>query len=83
MDREQARRARLPDGLAIEAESKQRSHPEALDVFDLLLFLEDGWLAILELVHYADAVVGRAELPPPSDFEPPRARLAGTDPGIK
>jgi len=38
---------------------------------ELLLFLEDGWPACIELVHYAESTVGGS--PPLDQFAPPTA----------
>jgi hypothetical protein len=35
----------------------------------LLLFVRDGWLALLEIVYYGDSIP--VEFPPPTAFEPP------------
>jgi hypothetical protein len=54
----------------IEAESMERADTE--HVFDLLLFLDDGWLSTLELVHYGEGP-GLDEFPPTQAFDAPRA----------
>jgi hypothetical protein len=39
---------------------------------DLILFLDEGWLKTLEIVHYAGPAPD--EYPPPDDVEPPWVR---------
>lgn len=50
----------------VEASSARTREPDG--AFTLLLFLRDGWLWCLELVHYDGAP---SEFPPPEDFGPP------------
>ena len=42
--------------------------------FELLLFIEDGWLSYVEIVYYGDEPP--AEFPPPAAFEPPQVKRA-------
>jgi hypothetical protein len=60
---------------AIETQSKEREDPTR--VFDLLLWVDDGWLSSIELVAYGferheDANV----FPPPADFHRPATASA-------
>ena len=65
VDQRRAPRANVREPIPVEAESK-RGYPAR----ELLLFVEDGWLKSLELVHYEEQP-GPRTFPDPSDFSPP------------
>jgi hypothetical protein len=72
VDQIRARPSPIRGRPAIETQSKEREDPSR--IFDLLLWVEVGWLSGLELVAYGferheDANV----FPPPGEFHPPRA----------
>ena len=71
IDRERAPQSSIRRSPAIEAWSRERDDPECL--FDLLIFLDEGWLSTIELVHYGESDTGLSEFPPPDDFSPPFA----------
>jgi hypothetical protein len=71
--RQKAPRSSFDDYLAVEAETKDFGLADAESCFELLLFVRDGWLSSVELVHYGDDVSGLAEFPPPETFERPIA----------
>jgi hypothetical protein len=52
VDRERAPRSTITTSPAVEAYSKERNDPNK--AFDLLLWVEDGWLAGVEIVDYVD-----------------------------
>jgi hypothetical protein len=56
----------------IDAESKERRDP--LNAFDLLLWVEDGWLAGVEIVDYRERHGDDSpdEIPPPDQWQLPR-----------
>jgi hypothetical protein len=59
-------------GLCSPVIQTSRRVPNATDeFFELLLFLEDGWLSSLELVWYQTVVT---KFPKPDEFEPPQLR---------
>jgi hypothetical protein len=60
--------SRLRFGPVVEARSKEREDLER--VYELLVFVHDSWLSLLELVQYGEGETGPLELPPPHDFEP-------------
>ena len=68
VDRARAQPSPIRRSPAIEAVSNERDVREK--VFELLLFLEGGWLAAIELVEYGEA--RSTEFPPPSAFAPAR-----------
>lgn len=73
VDQERGPRSSIAKRPAIEAASKEREDPER--IFDLLLWVDDGWLSGMEMVEYG---FDRHEdapdtFPEPSDFEPPVA----------
>ena len=70
VDRSKARAARGLSRPAIDSTSYERSDPE--HVRELILFLDDGWLASLEVVYYG-ASPPRL-LPEPTDMGPPFVR---------
>ena len=73
VDRTAAPKSPITTRPAIEAASKEREDPER--TFDLCLWVEDGWLASMEIVEYSGNHPGRAvEFPPPSEFEPAHSR---------
>jgi hypothetical protein len=45
-------------------------------VFDLLLWVDDGWLSAIELVEYSGRHEEANVFPPPADFGPPGAGSA-------
>jgi hypothetical protein len=76
VDQTRAPQASITASPAVEAESKERDDP--LRVFDLLLWVKDGWLAGIELVEYGydrheDAPKA---FRPPMDFNDPHTRSA-------
>ena len=70
VDREPTHRAAISAGVVVETTNKHRYDSD--DWVELLLFLEDGWLSSLELVHYVNIP---SELPPVTELEPPRVRV--------
>ncbi len=77
VDQEHASRSSITSRPAIETQSKERDDPER--IFDLLLWVDDGWLSGIELVEYGFERHEDAPnvFPPPADFEPP-SRTAPT-----
>jgi hypothetical protein len=75
VDRAAAPRSKITRNPAIDAKSKQRDDP--LNAFDLLLWVEDGWLAGVEIVDYVESHGDESpdEIPPPADWQPPQPRL--------
>jgi hypothetical protein len=70
VDRRRVRPSPITARPAIEAQSKEREDPRR--IFDLLLWVDGGWLSGIELVEYGferheDANV----FPAPADFLPP------------
>jgi len=57
------------EAIPVEARSKGES-PE--DLFELLLFVEDGWLKSLEIVYFS--ATPPSAFPPPDSFHPPLVR---------
>jgi hypothetical protein len=57
--------------IPVEAQTREDDRGET---FGLLLFVDEGWLSLLEIVYYRDFIP--AEFPAPSAFEPPTARLS-------
>jgi hypothetical protein len=74
VDRTAAPRSEITGNPAIEAETKQRDDP--LLAFDLLLWVDDGWLAGVEIVDFVDRHGDQSpdEIPPAEEWEPPRVR---------
>lgn len=71
VDRNAAPRSAITRGPAIDAETKERA--DYLSAFDLILWVEDGWLAGVEIVDYVDRHGDQSpdEIPPPEKWEPP------------
>ena len=80
VDREAAPPSSITARPAIEAASNERQDP--LRVFDLLLWVEDGWLSGIEIVEYGFERHEDSpdEFPPASDFAPPVFRSAAHEP---
>jgi hypothetical protein len=74
VDRERAPRSSVTTSPAVEAASRERDDPA--NAFDLLLWVEDGWLASVELVDYVDnhGAESPAVIPPRDAWKAPRAR---------
>lgn len=70
VDRSQARASAFTSSPAIEATTPQSDDPAAF--FELLLFVEDGWLSSVEIVSYG--AEPPREFPLPHVFLPPRTR---------
>jgi hypothetical protein len=68
VDRERAPQSPIRSSPAVDALSKERAPADR--VFDLLLFVDDGWLQEIELVHYTESS-GLDEFPPPLAFDEP------------
>jgi hypothetical protein len=75
VDRSVAPQSQIRTNPTVEAYSKQRD--DAAEAFDLLLWVEDGWLAGVEIVDYAErhGDDSPAEMPPPHEWQTPKARL--------
>jgi hypothetical protein len=71
VDQECSPRSSIMRRPAIEAASKERDDLER--VFDLLLWVDDGWLSGIELVEYGSERHEDAPdvFPEPNDFDPP------------
>ena len=74
VDRSIAPRSQITRSPAVEAESK--GHDDPLNAFDLLLWVDDGWLAGVEIVDYVHrhGKESPGEIPPPDDWQPPQVR---------
>jgi hypothetical protein len=73
VDRTGTRASRVAGRPAIEAASKERGVPE--QTFDLLLWVDDGWLSGVEIVDYGESHGAHsATFPPPEHFGSPEAR---------
>jgi hypothetical protein len=72
VDREGVRRSSITASPAVEAYSKERDDPNTS--FDLLLWVEDGWLAGVEIVDYVDQHGDDSpdEIPPPDYWHQPQ-----------
>jgi predicted nicotinamide N-methyase len=72
VDRERARRSSITASPAVEANSKERDDPNTS--FDLLLWVEDGWLAGVEIADYVDQHGDDSpnEIPPPEYWHQPQ-----------
>lgn len=70
VDQERAPQSSIAVRPAIEANSKDRDEPHR--IFDLLVWVDDGWLSGVELVEYGfDRHADAPDVfPPPTDFEP-------------
>lgn len=55
--------------IPVEAHTREDNGGET---FSLLLFVREGWLALLEIVYYGDHIP--PEFPPPTAFAPPTVR---------
>lgn len=80
VDQERSPRSSITRRPALEAASKEREEPK--QVFDLLLWVDDGWLSGIELVEYGFERHEDAPdvFPEPNNFDPPgtyRAPSAG------
>jgi hypothetical protein len=75
VDRERAPRSSATARPAVEAITHERE--DVSRAFDLLLWVEDGWLAGVEIVDYVDRHGDDSpdEIPPPGAWEEPLARL--------
>lgn len=74
VDQSMAPASPLRHSPVIETRTKAGVAGEAEPRYDLLLFLDNGWLQSVEIVYYGDTIP--SEFPPPEDFEPPRLRPA-------
>ncbi len=70
VDREHSPRAAIRADVIVETTNKHRYDSD--DWVELLLFLDNGWLSSLELVHYVNIP---SELPAVTELEPPRVRV--------
>lgn len=75
VDRERAPRSSATARPAVEAITRERE--DVSRTFDLLLWVDDGWLAGVEIVDYVDRHGEESpdEIPPPTEWEEPQARL--------
>jgi hypothetical protein len=72
VDREAAPKSSVQARPAVEAASNERNDPER--TFDLLLWVEDGWLSGIEIVDYGETHGSNpATFLPLDSFAPPRA----------
>jgi hypothetical protein len=78
VDRERAPRSSTTASPAVEAMTKERD--EVNGTFDLLLWVDDGWLAGVEIVDYVDRHGEESpdEIPPPEAWSAPQARDRAT-----
>jgi hypothetical protein len=61
----------IVSGLAIEASANERAE----QFFELLLWVDDGWLSAIEVVNYLEQQEQPpGEIPPPAELGPPTAR---------
>jgi hypothetical protein len=74
VDRTLASPSQITNRPAVEAFSKQRDDPQK--VFELLLWVTDGWLSGVEIVDYVDRHGDESpdEIPPPEDWQEPTVR---------
>ena len=74
VDRERAPRSMITTSPAVEAFSTERADPER--ALDLLLWVEDGWLAGVEIVDYVarHGEDSPKEIPPRESWSDPQAR---------
>ena len=78
VDRERVSRSIITASLVVEAYSKERSDSD--NAFDLLLWVEDGWLSGVEIVDYVERHGNDSpDEIPPSDYwdEPQAVRATG------
>ena len=75
VDRERAPRSSVTARPAIEARTREQD--EVNSTFDLLVWVDDGWLAGVEIVDYVErhGEESPEEIPPPSAWNAPRARV--------
>jgi hypothetical protein len=76
VDHERAPRSTVTAGAAVETTTREQADPNG--TFDLLLWVDDGWLASVEIVDYVDhhGEESPDEIPPPGTSNEPRARSA-------
>jgi hypothetical protein len=74
VDRTSAPQSSITRSPAVEAITWEREDVNA--AFDLLLWVDDGWLAGVEIVDYVDlhGLESPREIPPPEDWLPPSVR---------
>jgi hypothetical protein len=74
VDRERASRSSVTAGPAVKATTKERD--DVSRTFDLLLWVDDGWLAGVEIVDYVDRHGDESpdEIPPPEAWNGPESR---------
>jgi hypothetical protein len=74
VDRKHAPRSSITTSPAIEAVTKERDDVAA--AFDLLLWIDDGWLAGVEIVDYVERHGDESpdEIPPPGAWNEPSLR---------
>jgi hypothetical protein len=75
VDRQRAPRSSVAASPAIEATTVERENHSK--TFDLLLWVDDGWLSGVEIVDYVDRHGDESpdEIPPPEAWNDPRFRL--------
>jgi hypothetical protein len=73
VDRERAPRSSVTARRAVEATTKERD--DVNSTFDLLLWVDEGWLAGVEIVDYVDQHGDESpdEIPPPEAWNGPQA----------
>ena len=78
VDREQAPRSSVTARPAVEAITRERD--DVNGTFDLLLWVDDGWLDGVEIVDYVDRHGDESpeEIPPPDAWNAPLARDRAT-----
>lgn len=74
VDRQRALRSSIATSPAIEATTVERE--DYRTTFDLLLWVDDGWLSGVEIVDYVDRHGDESpdEIPPPEAWNEPHAR---------
>jgi hypothetical protein len=70
VDRSRGTAADLPSPATDTYTSSDPQDPETF--FELILFLDSGWLSSLEIVYYGNTIP--TEFPPPSAFEKPHVQ---------
>jgi hypothetical protein len=75
VDHDRAPRSSFTGHPAVEAVTRERD--DVSRTFDLLLWVEDGWLTGVEIVDYVDRHGEESpdEIPPPAEWQEPEARL--------
>jgi hypothetical protein len=75
VDRERAPRSSITARPAIEATTRVRD--DVMRTFELLLWVDDGWLDGVEIVDFVDRHGDDSpdEIPPPDLWDPPHARV--------